>query len=201
MKTWLVTADHEYDTVVLSPHPDDAVFSLGGAMLKGILGKILIVNVFTRSAYVVDEVASDVEVTELRRAEDLKAVASLGCKSVYMELPDSSLKDCYRTEADYMDRNADIHADPCWEAARIGVLEMLQGLNYGLALFPLGLGGHVEHRILKEIGLEAADRGIPTAFYEDAAYYLDHSTELTDLVEEFERCIRLKTASLEEKQC
>ena len=67
-------------TVIISPHLDDAVFSLGGAMLTGRLGKITVVSMFTRSSYCIDGLGDIERVTEMRAAEDREALALVGAR-------------------------------------------------------------------------------------------------------------------------
>ena len=73
----------KYKHSIVSPHLDDAVFSLGGflAMAKDRGEKVLVINVFNQSP-----------TTETRQKEDQLALQSLGCDSINLEFQEPWLR-------------------------------------------------------------------------------------------------------------
>lgn len=156
---------------VLSPHQDDACFSLGISLMRWIRWhRILIINCFTVSDYVVTSVRGSREGVSRRRAsEDDVFVCTLGpcATSIDLGFVDAPLRlgcpaeqTCLErtlTSADRTDIQALAHA-------------LLGSLEPGLVLLPLGLGSHIDHRIAKLAGLQAVIRTHQIGFYEDLPY-------------------------------
>ena len=156
-------------SLIFSPHLDDAVFSLGGLLSREKRLDCTVVSVFTRSRYRIDGLGLESEVTNARLREDERALGSLGVQRVVLGLPDSSLKECYSSESEYMDPEVSVSSDPSWASVKGAVEQVVSSSPGSLLLFPLGVGGHVEHRLLAEIGgmLEVSHAA---AFYEDVGY-------------------------------
>lgn len=138
--------------VVLSPHLDDAVLSAGGALASA--PGALAVTVFTEG-----------KDAETRRKEDEAALALLGARALHLGLLDAperlripralpSLTGATVAEADLL--------------AVVAVLERhVLPLAPARVLAPLGVGRHVDHRVV----FEAARRVFPdVGFYEDRPY-------------------------------
>jgi LmbE family N-acetylglucosaminyl deacetylase len=168
--------------VYLSPHLDDAVFSCGGLIAQQVsMGDA--VTVFTVCA-------GDSPVGELtpfayelhrrwggagspmaaRRAEDLVACGRLGASVVHHPLVDA----IYRRSGDgqplYDSEPAIFGALHGADEARLDELAAVFALALpadGTLLAPLGLGGHVDHRMTRR----AAERmGRPLWYYRDLPY-------------------------------
>ena len=63
------------DTIIISPHCDDAAFSLGGCLIGGLLGDVEVVNIFTVTDYTKVGDGTVEAVTALRKHEDRTALA------------------------------------------------------------------------------------------------------------------------------
>lgn len=171
-----------FDLVVLSPHLDDGILSCGGRMarLAEEGGSALLVTLFAGDDPVdpPGELAASLRrvwnlppggVVAARRAEDRTAAARLGAAAEHWPFPEA----LYRTDADgaplypdlaslYGELRADEAGLVADLATRIAALPPA-----ALLLAPLGVGGHVDHRLVRAAA-EASGR--PVAFYEEFPY-------------------------------
>lgn len=157
-------------TLIISPHCDDAVFSLGGALARGLLGEARVCNVFTETNFNAAGVGDPVETTARRLCEDRAALASVGATPHYLGLMDACLRPPYAEPESYMAAGLDPLGDEVWPRASSALLDFVERHEHDLACFPLGLGGHIDHRICARLGLEAYARGAAVIFYEDLPY-------------------------------
>lgn len=177
--------------VCISPHPDDAVLSCGGLLARQFAQG--------RSALVVTVCAGDPppaeELTPFarelhhewgdrpdpmahRRAEDAQALAALGCAGQTWTYRDA----IYRHPA--YDSVAAIFGPPAEETAlERELLDRCAALPAGLLLFPLAVGGHVDHQLLFRVGWQLREAGRPVAFYEDVPYVAWQSSPALRLAE------------------
>lgn len=173
---------------ILSPHLDDAVLSLGGAIAEW-CDRGAEVEVFT--CLCADEpdgpplselvamlhriFGLDGGVVAARREEDRRAVEWLGARAVYAELPEA----IYRTDREgrpLYPALADLFGDPAPEdhdiearlAERLGALEPA-----GRCLVPLGVGRHVDHLLVRRAAEGLAPRlGGELLWYEEVPYVM-----------------------------
>ncbi len=162
--------------VVLSPHRDDAAFSLGlsiGAWLRD-GHSVTIVNAFTRSLYAPYSDAESVHendrlsyVSAMRKKEDEAFLRHIpGATMVDLNIKDAPLR--LHCSSDIV---CDMPVDPADGAfAKIakGLAKQTAGSNTALVL-PLALGHHVDHRVARDASLELS-ANMPCAFYEDLPY-------------------------------
>jgi len=156
---------------ILSPHRDDAAFSLG--LTLGLWGAaslpLRVLNFFTESAYAPHSPAKTVEeISAVRRAEDERALAFIHdrIEVVSLGLLDAPL----RLHLPFS------QITQLQSAQRISREELNQLSRYiqqhcrdSLAVAPLGLGNHVDHMAVQK----AAIACLPLqklAFYEDLPY-------------------------------
>jgi LmbE family N-acetylglucosaminyl deacetylase len=188
--------------LILSPHLDDAVLSVGGIMERAINSGVAVIagTIFTANANEV--VAYSPRVKELhslwglgdnptraRREEDIEALQSLGSEYLHGNLPDA----IYRVDSDgqalYPTTGA-VFSDPSpkeeiWLPLRRLLEEWLALVKPSIVLCPLTVGRHVDHVITAEgfRQVESADK--PAVFlYEDMPYSAGFSpSALPDTVE------------------
>jgi LmbE family N-acetylglucosaminyl deacetylase len=173
-------ADAASTAVVLSPHSDDAAFSLAGTLhlIAESGGTITIVNYFSMSAFTPFAPHLDsTESTDLRKREDRQFAKLLGarCSMIWLDVADAPLRGynprmvCRTGELSVSDGKL--------------VTDMYQMtvpvLNPGCAVFaPLGIGGHIDHRIVVEVAKQVAMRGTESLyFYEEIPYAALRSDE------------------------
>jgi len=179
--------------VVVSPHLEDAAFSLSLGIEQW-LGRgwtVEVINCFTRSE---DAPFSDIAsvhendrrtyVSGLRAKEDESWRKRLGAgrgkdlRVVNLNLKDAPMRlRCSAEEAVTVAPNAESDAKS-WAKIVRAVEEACAGAETALVL-PLGLGGHVDHRTVVEAVLPwvKANAGRAVGFYEDLPYALRLSEE------------------------
>ena len=166
-------ADPAARTIVLSPHYDDAAFSLGCTLAE--TGAGLLVNLFTRSAHRAgtkaplfppeDLVAA---VSAERRAEDEVFSSRLGLERLELGLPEPALMGLHFHDPGCVEASVEVLRTPLssllaeWVAAG------------PVTLFcPAAIGGHANHLATRAVVMEALPLLAGRArvlFYEDLPY-------------------------------
>lgn len=173
----------EIETVVLSPHLDDAAFSVGACLLSGLFPRASVINIYSRSGYRIDSLGEESEVTHRRMQEDREAMRLLGIAASYWGFPDTSLKPEYPDEPSYLNPAADPKSDKSYSAVSERIADVVRTRRAALFLSPLGLGYHIEHRIVAEVCHGFLQEGMFVAFYEDGSYFEKSVTEATTIAE------------------
>lgn len=151
----------------LSPHPDDAVFSAGGAIARAVAAgeRVVVATVFSASAE--DEAG--------RRSEDRAAVARLGAERVALDLPEAPRRDrAYRRPGRMFAPIGEAEAELVSEIGR-SLGELARGLGEDVEVVaPLGVGEHVDHQLVYAAAAAAfpPSATIRRAHYEDIPYAL-----------------------------
>ena len=156
--------------VLVSPHIDDAAFSLGAALSSGCLKARAVSNVFSVSNCTANGRDRDVtRITALRKNEDARFFNALAqrIERIYLDRLDAPLRLAI-AEEDVCRVTPD--AGDTFEAEQLrGVLE--EQLHTATLLFaPLGLGAHVDHVLAHSVACDLARAEHPVAFYEDLPY-------------------------------
>jgi LmbE family N-acetylglucosaminyl deacetylase len=176
--------------VYLSPHLDDAVMSCGGIIHQQSSSgeQVLAITVFAGDYQGGDP--SPFALVQhgywgnpphpmlLRRSEDRAALASLGAEVCHLNYLDA----IYRVGSDgewlYADEDAlweaVSRADPLAGAESQALVERLDALlpppDQTVVYAPLGVGRHVDHRVVHAVALKLRQKGYRLAFYEDIPY-------------------------------
>jgi len=172
--------------IVLSPHLDDAALSCGARIAQAVaVGRHAVVATFFTQDEPLEPpspLAADLrrwwqlpagEVMKSRRAEDLEACRRLGAEPLHLDLPEGP----YRRDA----RGAILYpslkslfgapaADDLPWRERLAAIVAGFAARYGAEpelLAPLGVGGHVDHRLVRAAAELA---GGDVAFYEELPY-------------------------------
>lgn len=146
-------------TIVVSPHLDDAVLSVPCFMRAQALRgeRVIALTVFSAGD---DGYAA-------RRAEDLAALALLGVEPLHLGLRDAPFRRGLRR--DFRELVLGELAVDDADAAHVArtLAETLRGFAPAQILLPLGVGEHIDHRIV-----HAAHPSLPgpLGFYEDRPY-------------------------------
>lgn len=178
-----------FERIFISPHFDDVVFSCGGllAQLRGI-SSVLVITVFsgvgegfsskTGKKFILDcGYESGEELFNRRKMEEKKVAIMLEYKTQLMNFPDA----IFRYEKGFLGKkhfyndSAHLFGEVNKNDKVMGVLEkeLNELINkYSkretMIYFPLGLGGHVDHKIVSFIGKNLKWRKI--YYYEDFPY-------------------------------
>ena len=157
-------------TMLLSPHDDDAAFSLGAALMDGRFGASTVIAVFTQSDSLEDDALLGVEAVTALRAREHRAF--------YRQwAPDVGLLDLQRKDAPLrLGIPGELVFDPLQDPSREAEMDFLIKSVYEagpmdqVILAPLGMGDHVDHLLVRDTALRLAAKGRAVAFYEDLPY-------------------------------
>ena len=184
--------------IYLSPHFDDVALSCGGLVWEQAQDGES-VSVWTICAGNAPESGlspfaeslhqrwqTGAQAPEQRRLEDLASCKVMNAAARHFDLPDC----IYRADAEgnllYASENAIFEPLHPLEAPLVDRLsqELLSLLPEGARLVsPLSLGGHVDHRLVRQVAVQVAGAArLPVWFYADYPYILGHSDQLSGLV-------------------
>lgn len=154
--------------LLLSPHPDDVAYSVGGivALAAGI-ADLSMLTVFGRSAWALsaDLRLQGVDAVTRTRADENRAYCGLrGITYHALEFGDSSCQGY--DEAGEM--SADPANDPRTGTVQAAVNARVAALAPDIVLAPAAIGGHIDHRIVAEAARQLD--GVRVLFYEDLPY-------------------------------
>lgn len=156
-------------TIALSPHSDDLALSVGGILSRcAPWPELTVWTLFSRSTWAPrrPDLGEPRQIARVRIREDQEYCHRLGCSLVTMPFPDAGLRGFdARTELT-VDLDDDPMADGIVEALR----RLLRAVEPEAIWAPLGLGGHVDHRIAALAALTAELPGTRLWFYEDLPY-------------------------------
>ena len=82
-------------TILISPHPDDIAYSVGGTMLTELLPRpFLVVSPFTQSIFAPYHTGAHqmAAVTSIREKEDIAFTENVGSRLIWWDFPDSGLE-------------------------------------------------------------------------------------------------------------
>lgn len=173
----LLKNDNLLKVFILSPHIDDAAFSLALTISKlaGNDVPITIINCFTITKWTAIHVENkEIEtVSRLRKNEDVQFYENISenIHIINLDLLDAPLRNGYIFQNQPFLQNE-------WE-----LIETLQKLLEqhvdGLLFCPLAIGNHIDHAIAKEAVLKLY-RNIKVLFYEDLPYTFRINYEQTE---------------------
>lgn len=174
--------------VILSPHSDDAVWSLGGAIaVWSNHAEILVITVFDGDPPAVAAARSrepkhrwrNLRGMTQRRIEDKRVAATLGIQSIGLGEVEAAFRIdqsgnfiCRNPEALFMSDNPALseHGHFTQIAAKLRA-----ALHHDdLVVAPIGFGGHIDHVLVHEI---ARDLSQTCAFYAEFPYFGPDQTE------------------------
>jgi LmbE family N-acetylglucosaminyl deacetylase len=156
---------------VLSPHRDDAAFSLGLALSawSGAPVHITVLNFFTVSAYAPQVSETSIErITAIREQEDVAVLRTVNPAIVNESLgmADAPIRlHIPLNQITHPDASARV-TDHDISSLAVQIKERTSG---HLVLAPLSLGDHVDHIAVHRAALSAVDRA-SLGFYEDLPY-------------------------------
>jgi LmbE family N-acetylglucosaminyl deacetylase len=155
------------DALYLSPHLDDAVLSCAARIRQETQGgqRVVVATLFTEAD------ARQESLYRQRRAEDVRAVESLGAAAVHCGLRDAPFRRPYYSSF----RAIVLGRDPADAEDEAAVCRTLEDLLWSCVpervFCPLGVGTHIDHRLTYQAAV--AVRGFERLiFYEDRPYVL-----------------------------
>lgn len=176
---------------VLSPHRDDAIFSLFFTLSAAVENgtAVLVRNFFTVSAYApeIGPTAEDL-ISQVRKREDLAALRRMGrsIRVVDCDLLDAPIRlgipareVCYTRQ-----RECDVQL----------VAKQIPSGPAELTFAPLGLGGHVDHLTVKDAAMRSISRK-RIAFYEDLPYAMWSHHQIPAVIGEIEEKLQTRLSA------
>ncbi len=156
---------------VLSPHCDDASFSLGVALRSWSAAsiKLQVLNFFTQSAYAPHSSAQTVgEISTAREEEDRKALAFIhsGIQVISLNLLDAPLR-LRLPFSQITQEESSLRITPQELSDLSQTIQ--QHCTGSLVVAPLGLGNHVDHLAVLRAACNSLAPAV-LAFYEDLPY-------------------------------
>jgi LmbE family N-acetylglucosaminyl deacetylase len=173
--------------LVLSPHLDDAVLSVGGSMAEAAgNGKCVIVfNLFCAPYHGSLSPAAQslhaswgnpIDITGLRLEEDHRALALIGAEQVIGDVRDliyrqSALGEWLYANMEDIQGERNIEDNPLVEKYVAKISDLFPQNEFDVSA-PLGIGGHIDHMLAYDIGVQLRQAGYGVKFYEDLPYAL-----------------------------
>ena len=169
---------HVVKIVIVSPHRDDAAFSLGLSVERWLSSghTVQVLNCFTQSEYAPYSDAESLHsndrrsfVSALRKREDVAWNKMLGGR---LQITDLDLLDAPLRLACGVDEVLALEIRPGDRAVSRVAGAIAKAARNGAALaIPLAIGGHFDHRVTHQAALEALQTSSAAfAFYEDLPY-------------------------------
>ncbi len=168
--------------LAISPHLDDAVFSAGATLWRAARRgwRVVVATVFTGNvaqptgfalACQLDKgLTADIDYMALRRAEDKEACARLGVEAFHLPLLEAPHRGYDNAPALF----ADVHpGDSAKTQVPRAIADLLADLRPDILLAPLGIGGHVDHLVVRD-AVAGLNNPPITLLWEDWPY-LDRS--------------------------
>ncbi len=167
----------------LSPHLDDAVLSCAGRIQRHVArgDRVVLLTAFSHAD------PRDLADWAARRREDETAAARVGATTRWLGLPDAPFRDPLYASFTAPALTGPLAAADAWWRARLvtRLRHELEALAPARLYVPLGVGEHVDHRLVHEAA--AALAFTPREYYEDQPYALvseavQHRLAALDLV-------------------
>ncbi len=158
--------------ISFSPHSDDLVFCLGGfiSSYKGIIKENH--NFFTLTNYKINSLGNISSITKLRKAEERASMNSLNIKPFFYDFKDAVIR-IGKKETDYLSNELNSIVDIKYKSIDKLIKRISKKNSNAIFALPLGIGGHVDHRIIFKSSLWALKhKKSSILFYEDTPYDL-----------------------------
>ena len=176
--------------LAISPHLDDAVFSAGGTLARHAMDEdeVTVLTCFTGNVAKPEGFAlacqldkglpANVDYMALRREEDLAACAAIGAQAVHLPFLEAPHRG-YRDASALFGRR--LPSDDTTASALADALaEEMARLSPSIVYAPLGVGDHVDHRIVCD-ALEQLAVTCRIVWWEDFPYVMKTQDVLPDV--------------------
>lgn len=160
--------------LIFSPHLDDAVFSCAGILHAKVADgwRVVVATVFSEGA----------PQHAARRAEDAAALAYLGAEPLWLGFLDAPWRDPYYTGFEQIILGRSPGDDSAFEGVLARSLQaVVDDLQPAQLLVPLGVGTHVDHRLVFDVVFQrlSLPRDVVFRCYEERPYaYAEGMVEL-----------------------
>lgn len=150
--------------LIISPHLDDAVLSLGGFLSLMHSSNCKVITIFN-TAWSIDGNIKDWEnITKKNLAEEKNAMKKLRCEFGFLNYPEALLRG-------YINWNDEIDMEKEKNLFKKIIQDLLPEIErYDDIFFPKGIGKHVDHLLTRNIFTEIPKLKNNIFFYEDIPY-------------------------------
>lgn len=158
--------------LLFSPHLDDAVLSSGASISKWTRSgnEVTVVSVFTSCGQ--RSLPSSISYYNRRKENDIKALEFLGCKYDHLNFLDAPFRDQKYNSFSTILFHHDFIQDEVLTSLKHAIESIISKLNPDYIIFPLGVGGHIDHHLLFACSLRLGHLAKKTLYYEDLPYSL-----------------------------
>lgn len=160
---------------ILSPHIDDACFSLGG-ILSNLKCRKTIWNVFSYTYY--SKYGKNKDVMLQRKTEDKCFCETIDAKTIYTEYADAEARG-YNCLSDYFGVPTQVAITENWDLIKEISQQIISRLgkdNVDIVFVPMAAGNHIDHLIVRQSAILAMctlKKNSTIVFYEDLPYAVD----------------------------
>ncbi len=160
------------DTIVISPHPDDAALSVAHLLLGSRGESVMVVDVFSKTAWwrLSDSAGDLEEIQRVRFAEEQLIARMCHVKLRVLGLPEALLRghelgEVFSCSIGARDREV-------MEKIREAVRELAREHPHAKWYLPMGVGGHIDHRLARDaVGEVLKEMGVRSVWgYEELFY-------------------------------
>lgn len=164
--------------LVLSPHLDDAAFSVGPLLAEfSDRAKIIVATAFTKSepnpagfalACQLDKgLPAEVDYMAIRRAEDIEWSRRIGTENVHGAFAEAPHRG-YQSAKELFGHVLAI--DEIEDDLKKWFLELAEKFKPNIILCPVGVGNHVDHFLVRKAAQISLDGKFPLFFFKDQPY-------------------------------
>ncbi|HEV8378003.1 MAG TPA: PIG-L family deacetylase [Tepidisphaeraceae bacterium] len=173
--------EEQVDTIIVSPHPDDAALSVAHLLLASHGESVMVVDVFSQTAWwrLSDSDGDLDEIQRVRFAEEQLMARMASAKLRMLGLPEAllrghALNNIFSSDPDQRDQDVR-------QKLNEAIKKIAAEHSHAHWYLPMTVGGHIDHRITKEAAScalkEAGVRSV--CFYEELFYAAEAATPLT----------------------
>lgn len=187
--------------LIIAPHSDDALLSLGGVILKW--GEFKILNVFSTCGWSVIPTLKDPrKITTISKQEEKLAVQRAGADLEFLDINEALLRG-YRHWNDPLDKQKD---GKIKKKIKQEIIKRLK--NIKVIYFPLSVGNHTDHcfifELFKKLRQEEHLKGKIVFLFEDLPYAI--SSNLKQKLENVRKFVKIEevlvdVTSVIDKKC
>lgn len=163
--------------LIISPHIDDAWFDLGGTINKWRQAgqQVLVIDVFSVQCWTKNGISTATDITSIRKNEEALNAYRDQVQVEFLDLPESLIRGYNLNFPQVIDWSVDCNTLDLM----ISLLRKKTHLSTPNHIyFPLGIGGHVDHLITRELYVhldKILNNGVKVGFYEDLPYASEHT--------------------------
>jgi LmbE family N-acetylglucosaminyl deacetylase len=164
----------------LSPHFDDVALSCGGTAAEAAAGGQVVVatifagqppgelNAFARWQH--DRWGTHDGAVDRRRDEDAAAMRALGASAIWLDFPDAIYRDSWYLNDETLFGPINPGDAATSSSIRESITRLLATHQPEVVYAPLGVGGHVDHRMTRDAAIAGHRVGVELLLYEDFPY-------------------------------